>query len=68
MKDEVGNLRLSMIQMREKLGSLIGQVNESANHTATSSLQLKESDDLARLANALNISMSRFQILKMPPS
>lgn len=43
VKDEVGNLRIAMIQMREKLGSLIGQVNESANHTTTSSLQLKES-------------------------
>ncbi|WP_110955343.1 methyl-accepting chemotaxis protein [Anaerosinus massiliensis] len=42
-KDEVGILRLAMIQMREKLWSLIGQVSESADHTATSSLQLKES-------------------------
>ncbi|MDF2565434.1 MAG: methyl-accepting chemotaxis sensory transducer with Cache sensor, partial [Massilibacillus sp.] len=43
VKDEVGTLRIAMIQMREKLWALIGQVNESANHTATSSLQLKES-------------------------
>lgn len=44
-KDEIGRLRLSMLQMREKLWNLIQQVDESAAHTASSSLQLKESAD-----------------------
>ncbi|MBP2654632.1 MAG: methyl-accepting chemotaxis sensory transducer with Cache sensor [Firmicutes bacterium] len=41
-KDEVGILHMAMLQMREKLWSLISQVSESASHTASSSLQLKE--------------------------
>ena len=42
-KNEVGVLHSAMIQMREKLWSLISQVSDSASHTAASSLQLKES-------------------------
>lgn len=43
--DEVGALHQAMHQMREKLWDLLGQVNTSANHTAESSIQLKESAD-----------------------
>jgi len=42
-KNEVGVLHSAMLQMREKLWTLITQVSDSASHTAASSLQLKES-------------------------
>lgn len=41
--DEIGTLRKAMIKMREKLAGLMGKIDDSAVHTAASSLQLKES-------------------------
>ncbi|MDQ0202363.1 methyl-accepting chemotaxis protein [Pectinatus haikarae] len=42
-QDEIGTLRKAMITMREELWSLMHQVDKAAVHTASSSLQLKES-------------------------